>query len=165
MQRGFNGLVGVALVIALLMGSCSESPQKKAARIAADKAAEALTALRKVQASTEVGSTRLQYEPLVIEAKAKVNEASSALPEGQLKIELIAAIDAYADALQTWQAARNNSVLAIRYWSQADDMIKKYNLMTKSADGEDYVVLQDTLNKIWAAATGHVDRAASLLRQ
>jgi hypothetical protein len=43
-----------------------------------------------------------QYGPLVVDAKAEVNEALASLPSSELKSQLNAAMDAYADAGTAW---------------------------------------------------------------
>src|SRR2546423_13984968 len=65
-------------------------------------ARDALKALRKLDASLQVGTSYAQFTQLVVEAQAQVNEARAVLPKGELRRELTAAMEAYADAKTTW---------------------------------------------------------------
>jgi hypothetical protein len=88
-------IVGLVVVLLTACGGLSSKQQA-----AVD---EALKALKKVDAATSVGVNYQQYGSLVIDAKASVNEASALLPDGELKKELAAAMEAYADAADAWQ--------------------------------------------------------------
>ena len=63
---------------------------------------EAIAALKKIQAGTQVGINYQEYGRLLIQAKAKVNDAAQSLPEGGLKTEITGAMDSYADASTIW---------------------------------------------------------------
>ena len=76
-------------VIPLLL-SCTKPPSKETT--------EAVAALQKFQAATQVGVNYQTYGQLLIEAKAKVNDAMKSLPDGELKTEISGAMDSYADA-------------------------------------------------------------------
>src|ERR1044072_8805055 len=65
---------------------------------------DAIKALRKIEAATQVGVNYQLYGQMVIEAKAQVNEVAAKLPDGELKSELISSIDAYAEAGEAWGA-------------------------------------------------------------
>jgi phage gp46-like protein len=86
----------VAVIVPLVSACGGLSSQQQTS------ANEALKALKKVQAATQVGVNSSQYGQLVIEAQAAVNDASSKLPDGELKKELQAAIEAYGDAPDAW---------------------------------------------------------------
>src|SRR5438046_598475 len=92
-----------AVIVAQLVAACGglSSKQKTAA-------SEAVAALRKVHAATQVGVNYQQYGMLVIEAKDKVNNANATLPDGDLKNKLNAAMEAYTDAGQAWGAKVSN---------------------------------------------------------
>jgi hypothetical protein len=66
---------------------------------------EALKTLRKVQAATEVGMNMSDYSKLVVEAKAAVNDALSALSDTDLKKEIEVTMQAYADGLTVYNLA------------------------------------------------------------
>src|SRR3954470_23947495 len=59
---------------------------------------DAMKSLRKLAAATQVGVNYQQYGMLVIEAQAQVNDALAVLPEAELKTEMNAAMEGYADA-------------------------------------------------------------------
>jgi hypothetical protein len=164
----------VAAITVQLLTACGglSSKQKTAA-------SEALAALKKIQAATQVGVNYQQYGMLVIEAKDKVNTAHAMLPEGQLKTELDAAMDAYTDAAQAWSIKfREFSTYLYAGEEPGKTLIPKYALQTfehkrsvLNASGniiriDDQASLPDAaLPHIWAAANTHVDRASSLLNQ
>jgi hypothetical protein len=130
------------------------------------KAEDAIAALRKVQAATQVGVTYIQYGPLVIDAKAKVNSASEELPEGELRTELIAAMDAYADAWKGWGAMQGSDNIPATN-PTIEPIVDKYHLHTRqqSAVSSTRTVLRDEfLNTIWAEGSSHLQAAARLVR-
>ena len=177
-------LTTLALAAALVSVACASSggnanagsasgltPQQKAA------ANNALTALRKVQASTQVGVNYPQYGPLLIEAKSQVNAAVSALPQGELKSELQAAIDAYTDAYDGWQKTMTGGVIIAASPSEEQmrkavavgELARKYNI-PMSEVGRDpvtggamkYVTKDALLSTIFKVASAHVERASKL---
>ena len=113
-------------MIAQLLTACGglSSKQKVAAQ-------DAIAALKKIEAATQVGVNYQQYGMLLIEAKDKVNNANAALPASELKRELNAAIDAYADAGQVWSAKISDRNLKPDTEPGAT-LIRKYNLKTNS---------------------------------
>ena len=90
---------------------------------------EALTALRKIQAATQVSVSYHDYGQLLIEAKIRVNDAARTLPKGPARDELQAAMEAYGDSGRVWgsKLETNNP------WFNADGepgktLIPKYGL-------------------------------------
>lgn len=91
---------------------------------------DALKALRKVGAATQVGVNYQQYGSLVIDAQVAVNEAIRVLPEGELNREINAAIDAYVDAGQIWNAKIQSSTDELDTYSvSGKTLIRKYSLL------------------------------------
>ena len=78
------------IAVSMFLFSCAKAPTKETT--------EAVAALQKLQAATQVGVNYQTYGQLLIEAKAKVNEAVKSLPDGELKTEMSEAMDSYADA-------------------------------------------------------------------
>src|SRR5215213_5897598 len=89
----------ISITIFSLLAACGGLSSKQKAA-----AANALKALQKLNAATEIGVNYQSYQLLLIEAKTQVNEAESVLSDGELKSELSAAMDAYADAGDAWGA-------------------------------------------------------------
>lgn len=58
-------------------------------------ASEAITALRKVQASVELESDLKVFDESLIEAKARVNQVTVTLPEGELRSNLEKSIEQF----------------------------------------------------------------------
>lgn len=137
------------------------SPQALAA------AQDAMKALRKLDAATQVGVNFVNYQPLVIDARAKVDEAVSLLPIEQLKSELRSAIDAYADAASAWNDALTSEHLIISQ-PPGDSLARKYGLNGAPLyTGSDIIIVPrgTALTTMWRAGRAHIDRASSLLNQ
>lgn len=152
-------LLVTAIIIVQMIAACGglSGKQKSAAQ-------DAIAALKKIQAATQVGVNYQQYGMLLIEAKDKVNSANTALPDGELKTELNAAMDAYTDASAGWGAHIQNGFF--RADSElGQQLIQKYSVKTFGDTKRPLIDQTDMLNKIWAAASPHVDRAVSLLGQ
>ena len=64
---------------------------------------EAVGALKKVNAATEVGVNYQQYGLLLIDAKTKVNDAVGVSEDESLKTQLKDVMQAYQDAATLWQ--------------------------------------------------------------
>ena len=88
----------IILLFVLVSVSCSakRDPGIESAR-------EALEKLQRIQAATQVGVNQVNYVPMLIAAKASVNNASKLLPDGALKKELNEGMNAYEDAAAVWQ--------------------------------------------------------------
>lgn len=160
--------------IAFLALACGGlSSQQKAA------ASEAITALRKLEAASQVNTTSYpQYSQLVVEAKARVNQAATVLPDGELKNELKAAMDAYADAATAWAGMQNNAYLRADR-EPGKTLGPKYNLdlsgtgmgAREYADSLERMsnpnyespMVRVWLGKIWAVGKSHLDRASALI--
>jgi hypothetical protein len=151
MRRKNLKLLAAAAVIGMqLLTACGGSPGTQ-------KAAEAVAALRKIHAATEVGVNYQQYGMLLIEAKAKVNDANAVLPDGELKNRLNAAVDAYTDASQVWGMKINGPPLSPDKEPGAT-LMRKYNLKTHtiSAAALTYIDPEEAMRAMWGAAMGHL---------
>ncbi|HKG48645.1 MAG TPA: hypothetical protein VKB02_18060, partial [Pyrinomonadaceae bacterium] len=134
---------------------------------------DALKALRKVDASTQVGVSFIQYGSLLIDAQAQVNEALPLLPNGSLKNEIKQAMEAYKDANSAWLVTNKQGFIISPAPSgliDGKELIQKYSIPPSPLSGtNDYgqyvvtVTREDALNTIWKTARKHVDRASSLL--
>lgn len=90
------------LAMSLLAGCGKLSAKQKTATN------EAIEALGKLKAATQIGVNFQQYGSLLIEAKAKVNSAAEILPDGELKKSLEDSVQAYADAHTYWGTKINH---------------------------------------------------------
>lgn len=131
---------------------------------ASNAAGEAVRSLRKVAGAVEVGVSYQQYGQLVIEAKAAVDEALATIPAGELRNEIAAAMDAYADAGRVWTQRINQ-----RYDSNVSDLlIRKYGVSQREAfraSSGDELYVTGALRLIWNQARQHLDRASALVSQ
>jgi hypothetical protein len=133
---------------------------------------DAFKALRKIEAATQVGVTYLQYGPLLIDAKALVNQAALALPPGALRDELNTTIDTYADAGTVWGMfikrqpldAATSNVLQGKY---SLDFGTKLRLLwyNNSSTPEEEQMKSAYLSTIWEVASQRLKRTGSLLGQ
>jgi|ERR1044072_1559276 hypothetical protein len=162
MRRRTKPLVMLAVSLVFLFVACGESKEKAEQRAAANNA---LKALRKVEAATQVGVNFQQYGQLVIDAKAQVNEASSKLPDGELKKELNSAVEAYSDANQVWNEKIGGRVTMSPDTSPGKILIPKYSLKTETYSGGlfPHANLDDAMQAMWGEAKKHLDKAASLI--
>lgn len=161
-----------ALVVAYLLTACGGLSAKQQAA-----ASDAVTALRRLEAASQVKPSLAQYNQLVIEAKARVNEASAVLPDGELKQELNAAMEAYGDAAVAWAAMQRTFLTDDR--EPGKTLGPKYGLYLDSttAGTREYLEglerltnpnyesahMKGVLGRIWAVGKGHLDRASALL--
>lgn len=171
----------LALAVVSLLSACGglSSKQKTAA-------SDALKALRKIDAAIQINSTYSQYSQLVLDAKTQVNEASSKLPDGELKKELDAAMQAYVDARDVWSSPNTDSLAAVK--EPGISLSKKYNLNLTAVDSQaraielqeavdaqmpQYATWKDpnfrseqrkkVVTQIWSVAQSHTNRASNLL--
>jgi hypothetical protein len=132
---------------------------------------QALRGLRKLAGAVEVGVNHLQYSALVIDAKAPVDEALASLPDGELKEQLKAAMDAYTDAGTVWNhivEARGTRqvVLASRDRGRQEPMWSIHEKYSVPAEPDTYgftIISADPMQDIiWKAARAHLDKATTL---
>lgn len=158
--------------LSVLLTSCVQGPTKETL--------DAVAALKKIQAGTQVGVSYEQYGQLLVEAKAKTNEAVRSLPEGSLKTELTGAMDAYADAATVWNLKITNNSLSDRGFH---GLIAKYHIPVstskialrpqpdgslKSVDvggGPAIANPDEALKIIWLRADTHLEQISKLVGQ
>jgi hypothetical protein len=178
----FKLLVFCAVLI-ILISSCSKDPNALSAD-AKSAARKSLDALQKLKASSDVGVNKMQYGNLLIEAKAAVNQAVPKLPDNELKKEIQAAMEAYADVSEAWDAFEGEELLNIKDFGQLTPnkrgqeigvlLRNKYKLKVYPVKlygkqvSEDkalfiYLNKSETLSTIWQEAEKHLNRAESLM--
>lgn len=123
---------------------------------------------------------------MVADAQAKVNKATSLLPDGEIKTELNAAVDAYEDAKWAWEISRqapapafgnrDSFVVAAEYQdikslifdrrngTKARELLKKYSVTSGNESVTDLILIStnDLLQAAWRAAHSHAERAKTL---
>lgn len=173
-----KALFPAAITLALFAASCGQPPTKQKS-----VAQNAVKALRKLEASTQVHPSYTQYNALVIDAKAEVNEVARVLPDGELKSHLNGAIEAYADAATAWSAMGESlhgsylsnrdepgTTLSKRYEIDLDPVKvagQKYEDALKEIGNPNYEspMKRSILDKIWAAARDHLNQASGLIER
>jgi hypothetical protein len=162
------------LLAAYLLAACNglSSQQKIMAN-------NMLKVLLEVDAYTQTGISYAEYSSLVTEAQVSVKQASTVLPDGELKKELGLAIEAYNDAYEVWEATTKQDfifppyeVLAVRSLDEAQYFENKYSIpftfKSKEEPGMGLFSLiskEDALKRIWKSARAHIDQASKLLEQ
>lgn len=146
------------LIFSTLLTACSglSAKQKTAAE-------NAIKALRKVEAATQVKVSYGQYSQLMIEAQAQDNEALTALPDGELKKEIGLAMEAYKDAQTAWKSSFSQSGYIAKGYASAQggvDVIQKYSIPVGNSG---LLSPEEALPHIWKVAKDHTDRASSLV--
>lgn len=155
-KNGTTRLIGFNILLICLFTSCSQAPSKESL--------DAIAALQKIQAGTQVGINYQNYGQLLIEAKAKTNEAVRLLPDGQLKDEFNGAMDAYADAAKAWGVKIEGHQLHDNY-EPGKSLIQKYQLpMSEPKYGSRDVDPGTALQLIWLRADLHLQEVAKLLK-
>ena len=126
---------------------------------------EALRSLRKINSAINVGVTYSQYGPLVIDAKALVDEALLATNNNETKSKLNTIMGCYADALSIWNAKvqyRKDAIFSNEGLNSS--MIKKWGMPTKELDYDGgkttYIEIEDALQFLWAKASKELSTLA-----
>lgn len=165
LQKRFPQLLTIFIVILLAACGGLSSKQRSATE-------EAMKSLRKISASTQVGVNYQQYGVLIIDAQAQVNEALAVLPDGDLKNEMNAAIESYADASQVWGAkikAGSNTFGSGKIFTELSPgsfIIPKYSLPTTDSGGLGQSAdANQALQIIWGVANRHIEKATELMNQ
>jgi hypothetical protein len=136
-----------------------EAEQKAAAKAA-------VQALKKMSGATEIGLNIMEYNKRLIDLKGDVDEAVEQLPEGELKREISDAMDAYVDAMEVWRKEFVEFDFALTEFEPARTLQKKYAIPQEQSSSSGMLIRKNvTLSIIWSAASQHVDRASSLLKQ
>jgi hypothetical protein len=156
-------LLFLFLIALPLLVSCGRlsSEQKTAA-------SDALKALQKVDAATQVGVNKIQYGSLLIDAQAAVNQAVPKLPDGELVNEIKAAMECYADANAGWSEAGTGTLVFLRNNPTAAHLKQKYDIelavQSNALDGGMNAISKDTmLSVIWKKGSEHLGSASKLL--
>lgn len=170
----------------IFCASCANSLPPEA--LSATK--EAVSALQKLNAATDVGINQVEYGKLLIDAQAKVNQASSKLKDGELKTEIKSAMECYVDAKSLWTEKKTEEALFIGpteinetdndfskvlkqkvFNKVATELHKKYEFQPHQTGGEKSdlfdklpkIMVNEALTKIWKKAGEHTQRAENLI--
>lgn len=149
----------IALIIVVLLMACGSSYKQDPV------VNDAYKALMKIDAATQVGVNFQQYSQLLIDAKAKVNEAVGKFPDGELKAEFNSTMEAYYDAGQIWSNKIQGMMILMDY-EPGKTLIPKYSVRTKKESGGQRLETNpdEAMQIIWKAAKKHLDRVTSLLQ-
>jgi hypothetical protein len=143
--------------------------------------------LRELQSNLDVGVDFESYDKLLRAANLAVAESSAELPNGELKKELNATIEAYRDAHSIWKYQRANATQRLLQDSSLGQaVIGKYAIQTHEmyprlsnaqpgkpseaviADGSNpnplYADVGEARSKVWLEAMTHLERVNELLK-
>lgn len=130
-----------------------------------DAAKRAVTALRKLQSATGVGINYLDYNRLVVDAKAVVDDELPKMEAGQLKDEIQWASLEYAFAAQVWYQFIQYPRAGIPTKSELGrTLIHSYDVQAKVSVFTS-IPRDAALTAIWRKAGRHFNRAAELSSQ
>ncbi len=135
----------VATTILACLGCSAESPRNTAAD-------RAIKALRRVEAATDIGTNRAEYNSRLADAKTEFGDSTSNIKDPQISAELSKAMEAYTDAAHLWSAEPlqfADLVVALR---EKYDLPRDVMGLDKRAD----------VQIIWKAASAHIDEASRL---
>lgn len=123
---------------------------------------EAVDALLRVKASTEVGVNLLKYSDLLIDAKTKVDKATAAGVDGK-NAALTTAMGAYVDAAAVWDAAYSGKVSYKRGVGKA--VMEKYSIPIDEGEtypyDPGYITSRYLIRQLWDRAEASLMRAAA----
>jgi hypothetical protein len=171
------------LIILILISACSGLNEKQRKSVE-----DAISALRKIDAATDVGINKPEYSKMVIDAKAAVNNASEILPDGELKQSLQETIQNYEDADKIWFIGGTDTFVPVcladpvidgKDELQAElikvfcnptggEIAKKYSLPLRKpstlepAEGAGAVIKKEALTIIWQKAKENLKKASDL---
>lgn len=129
------------------------------------EAHEALSALRKIQAATEVGVSYVEYRRLLIDAQAAVNTADVVLEDGSIKTELRLTMDSYIDAGTVWQQKSNDEYYYLSSETEpGKSLMRKYTLATVPMEHGRGANADKALHAIWFHANLRLEKLKDLLQ-
>lgn len=149
---------------------------------------EALTELRKLDAATDVGVSKMEYSKMLISAQAASNNAIEVLPDGELKNEIRESMQGYVDAKTFWNIMKdddsffacetqpppdadniNQRLTDLLCNPEGGELVRKYKIPLRefktgqlSTTGKGAVSKKEGMSRIWQSTKEHVQRASSL---
>lgn len=146
----------VLLIVSLVSLACAcakSSPPVPVISIAGlNEAQQCVRELRKLQAAASIGTNQLNYDPLLINAKASCDEAERKLASAQLRNEIDESMRAYVDAADLWSN-----------WLKIDPRKSPYNGWQVKYGLAQTSFAPESVPVIWHYAGKHVDEAGRLL--
>lgn len=151
----FVARLSLVTILSIFAACGGLSSQQKTA------ANEAMSSLRKLESSSQVGASYMHYGPLLIDARAKVNEVSAKLPDGELKNEIKSAMDAYESAGSMWKRTLDWGNIALQ--KSAGEYMTKEEKIKYSLPASGDLSRSQVMDAMWAAGSKHVAQASILL--
>jgi hypothetical protein len=162
---GVTRTINLDDVISVVFEAAAEAQTGRSVKLtpqAKTAARDALKALRKMAGATEIGINLQEYGSRIIDAKADVEEALRQLPDGDLKLEISLAMDAYADASKGWNQMLRYDFLLVEF-EPGQSLQKKYSIPIDNGLGSKAMTKNAVLSTIWGAARSHLEKAETLL--
>lgn len=99
------------LISVILFSACGGLSEKE---LKEKKSAEdALTALKKIVAATEVEINKIEYSKMLIDTQAATNQAIEVLPDGELEKEIKLAMESFLDANTLWNIMKEDALIYV----------------------------------------------------
>jgi len=139
-------LVSFFLITCALSG-CSSAKKKEAVA----KTQAAIDSLKKIGSATDVGMNYLKYGELLIEAKAKVDEAMPVIKDADIQSKIKSVMQKYLDVNTIWREKieNSNAIWFSKNYEAVKVCIDKYSLPVNSSD-------EDAISLIWAKASAEL---------
>jgi hypothetical protein len=121
---------------------------------------EALKLLRKLASATGTGINYTEYNTRVIDTNAEVSEFLINIPDGYIKDEIRASLQAFTDARDAWSwSITNRSGDMFPDYEPGKSLQKKYNVQTYRGGSLNLMEVSKVVDAAWAAAKTHLENA------
>ncbi|HEY0428912.1 MAG TPA: hypothetical protein VGC76_14115 [Pyrinomonadaceae bacterium] len=174
----------IALILISACGGLNDKQRKSAE--------DAIGALKKLDAATDVGINKIEYSKMLIDALSTVNQAMEKMPDGELKQETKSAMDSFMDAKKLWNMMGEDSnisvcetqpdttnvntsvrdFLEIACNREGADLMKRYKIPMRpypNSDeikkGQGVIIKKEGVSIIWNSAKEHIKRASTLMNE
>ena len=128
---------------------------------AAAAAQRAVAALRKLEKAIDVKMNLRDYSLRIGETKTELEQCLPRLGPGELRREVIAAMEAYMDASTAWEEMVRYDFMAAEY-EPGTSLQEKYSIETSESATGRIMARTVVLNTIWKAARKHSEKAGTL---
>lgn len=143
----------------------AKAVEEKAAQMQKLAAQNSLKSLRKMAGAVKMGISFQEYGSRMIDLKSDVDEQVSQFSEGELKQEVVLALEAYMDAKTAWMSGVQYEFL-MGDFEPVKSLMLKYDVpkvvFRRIKGTQDKSV---TLSVIWKVADEHIAKATQLLNK
>jgi hypothetical protein len=123
----------------------------------------ALKVLRRLAAAESVAPDYDEYGRLLLAVKGEVDDRLSDLGPGEVRDELILALEAYTDLRVAWSTTRGFLAVPAALYEPQRTLIAKYGIPIDTRGDVPLMDFKGAIFAIFKAAREHIDRASALL--